>query len=1303
MAGNSTKQVDLVIRAKDLSQKVLKENEEAIKEVTSALAQQAKQAQKTDASLDELESGLKGLSKVEADAAKNQAALEKAIGSTALTLDRAVARQNAYEAALSRSKGELAAARANAAAAAEAYSEYANSIGKGETVTKKQQRALDELAKAVDKADRAVEKAGSDTIGYTIAQRDAADQTQRLIALQKQYAAAQQAAVAATQQISSAVAAQRTQVRQAAEAQRAADEAEKQAKKDKARAEREEEQARRKNKESLDAFTTGQRESLSWYQRLRGEVIALAASYVGLQGALGLAKDSLDAFQQRQQTQNVLGVAIGSNDTKEIGKEFDYVRGVADRLGFRFKDLAQQYSKFSVASRQAGASAQETRFIFEQVSKATRVLGLSADDSKGVFLALQQMFSKGKISAEELRQQLGERLPGAVAILNKALDLKPGELDKMLEKGAIGADKVLVLARGLGDTFGKNLEPATKSLGAEMGRFQTALDDFKESIANMGFADAFTKFLRDLTTFFKSDEGSKMAANLAATFSKVLDVLRFLVENFTTLKEVLLLIVGIGLAKWFIGVVASAQKAVEWIVKMNAAMVATGAAGATAEGGLDKAAGGASRLAKAVGLVQKALLAVTAFFVGWEIGTILDEKFEVVRKASQLLVNDMLETWVNLKHGFVIVAADISVGVQEAFASAIRGMRNLKNGFIGQLMDGAKKFGLDSLADWLGKGISTGIETGFEDGIDAAKMMAQQARVRRDQELKSMLDVRAHSAVKLTASAKKRIDGGALLPGETEQPGKSTVPVAPPDNSKAVAARERLEERLADKLNALNIRVEKQYKDSLEERLSATKRTFKDIEDTIRDAQKAGVKEVGGVPLSQIRAQVEGLKQQALQQETLKFNTEQLAKAEKTVNDLMEERKNKIAEVTSDQAAGLIDVEEAYRRIAKINGDMVPAIQAAAKGAQDFANAVRSTPGMDTNRVDAFSAKMSRIGGLRANGQGSTTATDGMDAFNRKLQDTNTVLQQRNAEVATYNQLVELGTYTQLEAQQKIKAAYEATQPAINQSVESLRALLASMQAEGNIAPEKFSALNAQLDLLATNAQYADQEMTTLKNAFSGSFTQGFQDFVNAAGDAFAGLINGTKSWGEAFKDLGKVALNALGNIAQAVANAITQMIALRIVSSIFQMGAGAAAGGGAVVGGAIDMTPVVGVPIPHGGGVVGPSGMSGAAGNRTRSVNMGVFRNAPRYHGGGVIGLKSNEQAAILERGEEVLRRDNPRHIMNQTRDAAVAGKDTAIRNILVDDPNRLPDFLQSAQGEKTLVTVLGRNRAKARKALGF
>ncbi len=60
-----------------------------------------------------------------------------------------------------------------------------------------------------------------------------------------------------------------------------------------------------------------------------------------------------------------------------------------------------------------------------------------------------------------------------------------------------------------------------------------------------------------------------------------------------------------------------------------------------------------------------------------------------------------------------------------------------------------------------------------------------------------------------------------------------------------------------------------------------------------------------------------------------------------------------------------------------------------------------------------------------------------------------------------------------------------------------------------------------------------------------------------------------------------------------------------------------------------------------HTGGVVGAT-------YNTRLMHPAMFTNAMRYHSGGIAGLQPNEVPAILQRGEEVLTRNDPRHVGN-------------------------------------------------------
>ncbi|MBD3610520.1 MAG: tape measure protein [Gammaproteobacteria bacterium] len=75
------------------------------------------------------------------------------------------------------------------------------------------------------------------------------------------------------------------------------------------------------------------------------------------------------------------------------------------------------------------------------------------------------------------------------------------------------------------------------------------------------------------------------------------------------------------------------------------------------------------------------------------------------------------------------------------------------------------------------------------------------------------------------------------------------------------------------------------------------------------------------------------------------------------------------------------------------------------------------------------------------------------------------------------------------------------------------------------------------------------------------------------------------------------------------------------------------------------------GVIKPGTGGRVGlnhSGGLAGAGGTVRSGVSPMAFMGAPRHHSGGIAGLQPDEVPAILQRGEEVLTRDDPRHVAN-------------------------------------------------------
>lgn len=303
--------------------------------------------------------------------------------------------------------------------------------------------------------------------------------------------------------------------------------------------------------QSLRRLGSSGRQTLSMWQRIRGEVIALTLSYVGLYGAMDQLRGVVDTYNKLQAAQVKLGVAFGS--TEKAAQEFQWLRQEADRLGLSYVDLTNEYSKFAVAINQSPQLAGKARELFLPFAEAGRVLNLTADDISGVLVAITQMASKGTVSMEELRQQLGDRLVGAFEQMAKALGLSGKELAKLVASGDLAASTALPrLAEQLHKTFGPGVAQSAQTLSAEMARFQNTVADMQASFANGGFADALTESLRDLNEYFKSDEGRKFFEQLGAAAGIAVKALAQVPKHFDLIAIALATLVGIK-ASAFIG------------------------------------------------------------------------------------------------------------------------------------------------------------------------------------------------------------------------------------------------------------------------------------------------------------------------------------------------------------------------------------------------------------------------------------------------------------------------------------------------------------------------------------------------------------------------------------------------------------------------------------------------------------------------------------------------------------------------------------------------------------------------------
>lgn len=223
------------------------------------------------------------------------------------------------------------------------------------------------------------------------------------------------------------------------------------------------------------------------------------------------------AFDKLEQK---LRFATGSSQA--AAQEMAFVRAEAQRLGVDLLSTGDAYASVAAAARGTVLEGQATREIFSSIAEASRVLGLSVDDTNGILRAVNQIISKGVVSSEELRQQIGERLPGAFQIAARAMGVTTEELNEMLQRGEVMAEDLLPrLARELRSSVANDLPDAVNGASSSFARLNTALDELANSIGDSGLidllaavADGITKLIRvaaglDQIKLFQDSSGER--------------------------------------------------------------------------------------------------------------------------------------------------------------------------------------------------------------------------------------------------------------------------------------------------------------------------------------------------------------------------------------------------------------------------------------------------------------------------------------------------------------------------------------------------------------------------------------------------------------------------------------------------------------------------------------------------------------------------------------------------------------------------------------------------------------------------
>ena len=234
-----------------------------------------------------------------------------------------------------------------------------------------------------------------------------------------------------------------------------------------------------------------------------GGAIAGGAIGLGVAGAIGLAGAAKDAAKYSSEIKRLEVALKGVTKTDhEFTKAQAVLSKVSNELNVPIGDATKQFTTLSASVIGAGGNVDQAEQVFRGVSEAIKATGGDSEDVQSAMRAMSQIFGKGKVSAEELQGQLGERLPGAVTKFAEATGRTLPELQKDLRDGTVGLNDVMKFVAKLSED---HRDAALKMAGssAEAGeRMKVAMQKLQKNVGDIlqpigaAFQNVFTGIIK---------------------------------------------------------------------------------------------------------------------------------------------------------------------------------------------------------------------------------------------------------------------------------------------------------------------------------------------------------------------------------------------------------------------------------------------------------------------------------------------------------------------------------------------------------------------------------------------------------------------------------------------------------------------------------------------------------------------------------------------------------------------------------------------------------------------------------------
>lgn len=284
---------------------------------------------------------------------------------------------------------------------------------------------------------------------------------------------------------------------------------------------------------SLDQTNQGLKDTETFTQRASGEIEGLKTGFntlTGVLGALGIGVTAGEIAQTADEFKSLSGrvnIAIGEHGN--LQKAMDDVKNVAIATNSNLSATGDLYSRLTKIGQEMKWPQEQALALTETINKAIQVGGGSAESNAAAITQLQQSFSAGKLSGDELNSML-EQSPRLTQALADGIGITTGKLKEWGEQGKLTTEVVT-----------KAILSQSEIISAEFAKFPTTIG---ASIENL--KTAWTIYIGE------ADAANGVSAKVADAIKFVAQNLDTLVTTLTTVAQAFIAYKAIGMAAVFL-------------------------------------------------------------------------------------------------------------------------------------------------------------------------------------------------------------------------------------------------------------------------------------------------------------------------------------------------------------------------------------------------------------------------------------------------------------------------------------------------------------------------------------------------------------------------------------------------------------------------------------------------------------------------------------------------------------------------------------------------------------------------------